>query len=136
MCTLLNLTYYVSLWFFFSLFFWSFLGPHLWHMEVSRLGVKLELQLLAYATAMPKQDLSLQHSSQQCWILNPLREAWDWTCVLMDTSWICFHWAMMGTPMCGFLKNVSLEAWTYVTFFFHKNISFLNVALMDYHYFM
>ena len=41
-----------------------------------RLGVELELQLLAYTTA---------HG----WILNPLREARDRTCVLMDTSW--FH---------------------------------------------
>ena len=32
-----------------------FLGLHLWHMEVPRLGVQLELQLPAYttATAMP-----------------------------------------------------------------------------------
>ena len=32
-----------------------FLGPHLRHMEVPRLGVELELQLPAYttATAMP-----------------------------------------------------------------------------------
>ena len=28
-----------------------FLGPHPWHMEVPRLGVKLELQLPAYTTA-------------------------------------------------------------------------------------
>ena len=33
----------------FIIFF--FLGPHLWHMEVPRLGVKSELQLPAYATA-------------------------------------------------------------------------------------
>ena len=26
-----------------SLFFWSFLGGHLWHMEVPRLGVLSEL---------------------------------------------------------------------------------------------
>ena len=29
------------------IFFFVFLGLHLWHMEVTRLGVKLELQLLA-----------------------------------------------------------------------------------------
>ena len=28
-----------------------FLGPRLWHMEVPRLGVKSELQLLAYTTS-------------------------------------------------------------------------------------
>ena len=37
-------------------FFFFFLGPHLWHMEVPKLGVKLELQLLAYATATEMQD--------------------------------------------------------------------------------
>ena len=30
--------------------FLPFSGPHLWHMEVPKLGVELELQLLAYAT--------------------------------------------------------------------------------------
>ena len=30
--------------------FYFFLWPHLWHMEVLRLGVKLELQLPPYAT--------------------------------------------------------------------------------------
>ena len=41
--------------FFFSLFFFGFLGVHLQHMEVPKVGVKLELQLPAYitATAMP-----------------------------------------------------------------------------------
>ena len=35
-----------------KLFFpFFFLGPHWWHMEVPRLGVKLEIQLLAYTTA-------------------------------------------------------------------------------------
>ena len=49
-------------------------GLHLQHMEVPRLEVKSELQLLAYATATSKQDPScvcnLHHSSQQCPILN------------------------------------------------------------------
>ena len=57
------------------------LGPHLWHMEVYRLGVKLEQQLLAYTIAISMPYLShfcdLNHSSQQNWILNPLREARD-----------------------------------------------------------
>ena len=35
--------------------FLSFLGPHLQHMEVPRLGVKLDLQLLAYAIAIASQ---------------------------------------------------------------------------------
>ena len=55
-------------------------------MEVPKLGVELELQLLAYATATATRGLScisdLCHSSRQCQILNPLRE-------LRDTSWVC-----------------------------------------------
>ena len=49
------------------LFFLVFLGPHLRHMEVPKLGVDLELQPLAYATATAMQALSricgLHHSS-------------------------------------------------------------------------
>ena len=32
------------------IYYFFFLGPYLWHMEVPRLGIKLELQLQAYAT--------------------------------------------------------------------------------------
>ena len=50
-------------------------------MEVPRLEVKSELQLPATATATAMPDLSLvfdlYHGSQQCWILNPLREDKD-----------------------------------------------------------
>ena len=51
----------------FFVWLFCFLGPHLQHMEVPRLGVKLELQLPAYATAMPDPSLvcDLHHSSQQ-----------------------------------------------------------------------
>ena len=57
-------------------------------MEDPRLGVELELQLLAYTAATAAQDPSyvcdLHHSSQQCWIPNPLSEARDRTA----SSWI------------------------------------------------
>ena len=87
-------------------FFLLFLGLHPRCMEVLQLGVKLELQLSAYttATAVPDQGhiCCLHHSSWQCQILNPLSEAWDRTCVLMDVSHICFHWAMVETPVLFF----------------------------------
>ena len=71
-------------------FFLSFLRLHLWHMEVPRLGVELELQLLAYTTATATPDPShignLHCSSQQCQILNPMSKARDLTCILVDTS--------------------------------------------------
>ena len=48
-------------------------------MEVPRLGVDSELQLLLYVIAAAIWDLSnvsnVHHSSQQRWILNPLRKA-------------------------------------------------------------
>ena len=40
------------------LFIYCFLGVYLRHMEVSRLGIELELQLLAYTTATAMWDLS------------------------------------------------------------------------------
>ena len=45
--------------FFVCFLFFLFWGPHLWHMEVARLGVESELQLLAYVTAMAMWDPSL-----------------------------------------------------------------------------
>ena len=59
---------------------WKFLG----------LGVELELEPLAYATATAMRDPSwvckLHHSSQQRWVLIPLSKARDPTCILMDPS--------------------------------------------------
>ena len=70
-----------------------FSGLHPQHLKVPRLGVESELHLLATATA--KWDLShigdVHHSSWQCWILKPLSEARDQTCILMDTSQVHFH---------------------------------------------
>ena len=51
-----------------DVFFFVFLGPHLWHMEVPMPGVKSELQLPPYATATADGDLSCicnLHSWQQ-----------------------------------------------------------------------
>ena len=70
-------------------FHFVFFRPHLRHMDVPRLGVELELQLPAYATATEKPDLScvssLHRSLRQRQILNPLSEARDGTLVLIDT---------------------------------------------------
>ena len=85
-------------------------GLHLWHMEVPRLGVYLELQLLAIATATATRDLSficdLPHSSWQCWILNPLSEDRNWTHYLMVPSRIRFHCTTMGTPESFFKLQI------------------------------
>ena len=70
-------------------FFFLFMAT-LQHMEVPRLGIELELQLLTHSTATATSDLrhvcDLLHSSWQHQILNPLIEARDQTLILMDTS--------------------------------------------------
>ena len=40
------------------------------------------------------------HGFWQRWILNPLSEARDQACILMDTSQVHYHWAITGTPIC------------------------------------
>ena len=80
--------------FFFFFFFFVFLGPHPQHVEVPRLEVESELQLLAYTTAIATKDPShvcdLHHSSGQRQILNPPSKARDQTCVLKEASQIRF----------------------------------------------
>ena len=50
------------------------------------------------ATWDPSCVCNLHHSSQQYHILNPLREARKWTCILMDASQVCLCWATTETP--------------------------------------
>ena len=54
-------------------------------MEGPKLGVELELQLLAYATTMAAMDPSCICDLHHSWILNPLSEARDGTYILTDT---------------------------------------------------
>ena len=61
-------------------------GLQPWHMEVPKLGVEWELQLLAYTTAHIE---SLTHWAKTR----------HWTCVLLDASQICFRWDTKGTPV-------------------------------------
>ena len=60
-----GLLFFKKLFFLFYLFiyllYFVFLGMHLWYIEVSRLGVELQLQLLAYVTAIAKGDPELPH---------------------------------------------------------------------------
>ena len=116
---------YVCLFCLLFFFCFCFLGLHLWHMEVPRLEVESELQLLAYATATAMRDLSrvcdLDHSSWWRQILNPLCGARGWTpCILMDTSQIHFRWAKMEHHFCGSssklrrsLKGMQLKFYQY-----------------------
>ena len=86
------------------LFYFCFLRPYLRHLETPRLGVESKLQLPTTATATqdPSHAFNLHHSSQQHWTLDLLSEARDWNCILLDTRWVRFHQATMGTPMLFF----------------------------------
>ena len=97
-------------------FVFCFLGPHPWHMEVPRLGVKSELLLPTYSTATAMSDLSGTHTvahSNSRLVPDPMSEARDQTCILMDTSPIHFHCATMGTP-------------SFFSFFFFVLLSFCH----------
>ena len=88
---------FIFIYLFFLFLFFGSLGPHVRNTEVPRLGIELELQLLAYSTATATPDLSqvcnLHHRSWQCQIHDPLSEARDWTHI---------HCAARGTPTCHF----------------------------------
>ena len=91
-------------------------------MEVPGPGVKLEPQLLAYirATAMPDPShiCDLHHSSWQCQILNPLSEARDRICVLVDISQVLNPLSHSGNflslPFNCSLVCLSLTLWIQV----------------------
>ena len=113
------------------------LGLHPWHMDNPKLGVQLELQLPAYATAIAPPDPScicnLHHGSQQRWILNLLSKASDGTCNLMVPSRICFCYAKMGTPAVVIVNPVSqwliLDMLIWTSIFSHVNTT--TVTFVD-----
>ena len=108
---------HVGVWgvfFFLPFFVCLFSGPHPQHMEVPRLGVESELQLLACTTATATRDLS--HICDLCrslWKhqnLNPLSKARDRTCIRMDTSQVLnplIH--NRNSPGCKFSTMVADE---------------------------
>ena len=71
-------------------------------MEVLRLGIQSELQLLVYtraaATRDPSRVCDLHRSSRQHQILNPLSKGRERTRHLMVPSQIRFLCATTGTP--------------------------------------
>ena len=64
--------------FFLFVCLFCFLGLQPQHIEVPRLGVESELQLPTYTTA---------HGNTGSF--NPLSEARDGTCILVDTNQVC-----------------------------------------------
>ena len=93
---------------FLFLFFAFFLGLHLWHKEILRLGDELEPPLPAYATATAMEDPSricnIHHSSRQGQILNLPSKARDQTGNLMVLSRFVSAAPRLGTPCSSSLN--------------------------------
>ena len=69
------------------LYFYFFLGLHLWDKEVPKVGVK---NTAAVANRDPSQIHDLRRSLWQHQILNPLSKARDGTHIFMDTSQVLY----------------------------------------------
>ena len=124
------------------LVFVCFLGLHLQHTEVPRLGVESELQMPAYTTAPAIPDLShicdLCRSFRKHWIFNPLSKARGRTCILMDISGArnplshsgnALHWFYLTLPFSSsaFGLVCSIAFLSPIVFFFlnyGKQLSF------------
>ena len=99
-------------WFFFFFFFFFlvfFLGPQVWHMEVPRLGVKLELQLLAYTRAHSNAG------SLTLWARPGMEPLSSWILVKFVNRWATARtpnvWSF--NPLCctGDWTHASTAAW-------------------------
>ena len=99
-------------------------------MEIPRIGVKLELQLPVYTIATAIRDPShvcdLHHSSRQRRIPIPLSGARYQTYILMDTSWICFPCATMGSSK---KKKKKKKEKKYKILYGHRISGFLGIEL-------
>ena len=70
------------------------------------------------------------HSSRQHWILNPLSKTRDQTLNFMVPSWICFHWATMGTPIVYRLfddSSLTIVRWYLIIVFLCISLIISNV---------
>ena len=94
-----------------SFLFFNFLG----HFKVTcvasgssqarhQMGVAAASLCPSYSSTRSEPHLRPTWQLMQCWNLDPLSEARDWTHVLMDTSQVCFCCATRGTPLFQFFQ--------------------------------
>ena len=101
--------FYFILFYFILFYFFLLLGLDLWHIEVPRLVVELELQLLTYTTAHSNNGF-LTH-----WVRPGIEPAFSWILVGFVT-----HWATTGTPMkCKFFF---LNTWGNAYVYYYQKI--------------
>ena len=82
-------------------FFFFFLGPHLWHMEVPRLG--LNWSYSCWPTPQPQQHQTWATVDPQ-----PMERGQGLNLRLMDTSRAGFHWAT--TELQSLYSNLTVAA--------------------------
>ena len=85
--------------FFFFSFFRAVLMAYVNSQARGQIGAATAGPATATATWDPSHVCDFHHSSQQLPILNPLGKARDWTCILIDTRQVRYHWTMTGTSI-------------------------------------
>ena len=86
-----------------------YLGPHLWHMDVPRLGVESELHLLACTSATGNRGLELHlWPTPHLMATSDHLTHWARPGIKPTSSWILVrfltHWATVGTPLTSGLQ--------------------------------
>ena len=94
-----------SLFFFLNCLFRATSKAHGSSQARGEFGAAAATLCLSHSNLGSEPICDLHHSSWQCGILNPLSKARDQTCILMDTSWICYCRATMGIPQFPYLDN-------------------------------
>ena len=118
----------ISFFFFLSFFFFNFfLGPHLWHMEVPKLGVELNQSYSCWPTPQPQQ-LGSRAASVTCTTAHGNARSlthWWRPGIKLASLWILVgfinRWVMKGITRASFLN-------LYNNFFFYW-LSSLCLAL-------
>ena len=90
--------------FFIFVFVFVVLGPHLWHMEVPRLGSNAGQQH-SHSHTDPSHIHNLCRNLWQCQILNPSSEAGNRTHIFKDTSQVLNLLSHNGTLFLSFFFN-------------------------------
>ena len=104
-CVLMHcacLCFFLAFFFFFFFFFCLFRAtPRAYGSSQAGGQIGAVGPSLHHSTAMPDPNhvCDLHHSPPQCQILKPLSKARDQTCVFTGTSWVCYCWATVGTPV-------------------------------------
>ena len=86
---------------FFLSFFFFFLGPcpMAYGSSQVRGHIGAAAASLHHSHSNARSEPSLQQHHQ---ILTPLSGARDWTCILIDTSWVLYQWTVTGAPQRDF----------------------------------